>query len=456
MTESPTFETLQQRIDRIGGPLRMLRTNPATHYPFTYAHEYTTWSNEQWAWKNACVLFDQSHHMGEVHFTGPDVKRLLSDTGVNTPHNLGRNRAKQFVVCGPDGRFIGDGILFGLEEDHFTFVSGATAAPWLEYQAQVGKYDVEISHDPASVYNPLGRRRHWRYQLNGPRTQDVLEKAVGGPIEHIPFFRMGGFEIAGTPVRALNHTMSGVPGAEYTGLELFGPIEHGPRVLEALLYAGMEFGLRQGGANSYLSTTTESGWIPVVPPAVYTSDETTAYREQLSSFGLEGFLSLEGSYDSADMDDYYFYPQELGYGSIVKFDHDFIGRDALEQARPRRRKAWLQWNDDDVVRVLRDSLFGDGPRPKILGLPNLNPATAYLDSVLKDDEHVGLSTWGGYTVNVGHVFTIAVLDDSAEDGDQVEVVWGEPDRGLGRPFMEPHHTQVSVRATVRSRPPARD
>ncbi len=454
MTDAPRPESLQQRIDRIGDPLRMLRTNPATHYPFTYAHEYTTWANEQWAWKNACVLFDQSHHMGEVHFSGPDVRRLLSDTGVNTPSTLGRNRAKQFVVCAPDGRFIGDGILFGLEEEHFTLVSGATAAPWLEYHARQNGYDVEISHDPASVYNP-GRRRHWRYQLNGPRTQDVLERAVGGAVEHIPFFRMGEFEIAGTPVRALNHTMSGVPGAEYTGLELFGPIEHGQRVLETLLYAGMEVGLRQGGGNAYLSTTTESGWIPVVPPAIYTSPETKAYREQLSSFGLEGFLSVEGSFDSGDIEDYYFYPQELGYGSIIKFDHDFIGREALEQASPRRRKAWLEWDDEDVVRVLRDSMFGTGQRPKILGVPNLNPATAYLDSVRKDDQHVGVSTWGGYTVNLGHVYTIGVLDESVQDGDLVEVVWGEADGGAGRPFMEPHHAQTTVRATVRTRPPAR-
>lgn len=237
MTDQPHLETLQQRIDRSGGALAMLRTNPATHYPFTYAQEYTTWHNEQWAWKNACVLFDQSHHMTEVHVTGPDVKRLISDTGVNSPATLGRDRAKQFVAVGPDGRYIGDCILFGLEEDHLSLVGVPQAANWVQFQAQQGDYDVEFSVDPASVHNPLGRRQHYRYQLNGPRTQEILERAVGGPIDRIPFFRMGSFEIAGTPVRALNHTMAGVPGEEYTGLELFGPVEHGPRVLETLLHA---------------------------------------------------------------------------------------------------------------------------------------------------------------------------------------------------------------------------
>ena len=32
---------------------------------------------------------------------------------------------------------------------------------------------------------------------------------------------------------------------------------------------------------------------------------------------------------STDIEDYYTNPWELGYGGFVKFDHDFIGRDAL-------------------------------------------------------------------------------------------------------------------------------
>ncbi|GAV37843.1 aminomethyl transferase family protein [Streptomyces acidiscabies] len=457
MTDQPHLETLQQRIDRSGGPLAMLRTNPATHYPFTYAQEYTTWHNEQWAWKNACVLFDQSHHMTEVHITGPDVKRLISDTGVNSPATLGRDRAKQFVAVGPDGRYIGDCILFGLEEDHLSLVGVPQAANWVQFQAQQGDYDVEFSVDPASVHNPLGRRQHYRYQLNGPRTQEILERAVGAPIDRIPFFRMGSFAIAGTPVRALNHTMAGVPGEEYTGLELFGPVEHGPSVLETLLHAGAQSGLRQGGAVSYLSSTVESGWIPAVPSAVYSSPETAAYRQHLPGFGMEGMITIEGSYVSDDIQDYYFYPWELGYGSIVKLDHDFIGRTALEQAAaqgPKRLKRWLEWDTDDVMEVVRVGFFGDGPRPKLLSLPNLNPATIYLDSVMQGDRLVGLSTWGGYTVNVGRVVTIAILDESLTDGDRVEVLWGEPDGGAGRPLSEPHHVQTTIRATVQTRPPA--
>ncbi len=444
--------SLEDKIQAHGTPVRMLRSNPAVHYPFWYPHEWTTWANEQTAWKDSCVLFDQSHHMTDVRFRGPDVKRLLSDTGVNSPAKLGRNHAKQFVACGHDGRFIGDAVLFGLEDDDYSLV-GAVAPNWVEYQAERGGYDVEVIRDNATLFNSAGRRRNWRYQLNGPRTKDIVEKAVGGPIEHIPFFRMGEFELAGTPVRALNHTMSGVPGQEYTGLELWGPAEHASRVLEVIMQAGAEFGLRRGGALGYLSSNCESGWIPIVAPAIYTQEEMKAYRQHLPAYSIEGMVTIEGSFASDDIGDYYHYPWDLGYGPFVKFDHDFIGRSALEEAvdAPRKRKVWLEWNSDDVVRVLRDSLFGDTVRPKILSIPNTTPQTIYHDSVRKGDRLIGTSTFGGYTVNTRRVATVAVIDEAeARDGESVEVIWGEPDGGTGRPFMEPHHVQTTIRATIRT------
>ena len=42
----------------------------------------------------------------------------------------------------------------------------------------------------------------------------------------------------------------------------------------------------------------------------------------------------------------------------MKFDHDYIGRSALEamQDRPHKRKMTLRWNNDDVVRVFASLL----------------------------------------------------------------------------------------------------
>jgi len=57
----------------------------------------------------------------------------------------------------------------------------------------------------------------------------------------------------------------------------------------------------------------------------------TPYREWLSGNSWEANASLGGSYDSDDIQDYYQTPWDLGYGKVINFDHDFIGRAALEK-----------------------------------------------------------------------------------------------------------------------------
>ena len=108
----------------------------------------------------------------------------------------------------------------------------------------------------------------------------------------------------------------------------------------AIVAAGAEFGLRQVGARAYSSNTLESGWIPSPLPAVYTGEAMRGYREWLPANGYEGTASIGGSFASSNIEDYYLTPQALGYGPFIKYDHDFIGRAALErrQGQPERKK----------------------------------------------------------------------------------------------------------------------
>lgn len=79
------FFSLDDKIQAAGGnPAQMLRGNPARHYPFPYPPESAEGPAEQWAWVNTCAIFNQSHHTSDIHLKGPDVKRLFSDTGVNS------------------------------------------------------------------------------------------------------------------------------------------------------------------------------------------------------------------------------------------------------------------------------------------------------------------------------------------------------------------------------------
>jgi hypothetical protein len=78
----------------------MLRNVQVGAYTYPMKPEFSNWRDEQAAWKNTAVLFDQSFHMTDVYFRGPDVLRLLSDLGVNTFKNFGRNNIGEFVIAG--------------------------------------------------------------------------------------------------------------------------------------------------------------------------------------------------------------------------------------------------------------------------------------------------------------------------------------------------------------------
>ena len=437
--------SLQDLLDAAEGPVELLRNNPsgANVFPGVPA-EYTNWRDEQRAWQQTCVLFNQSYHMNDLAVEGPDALRLLSRLAVNSFEGFGVDRAKHFVPCTPEGYVIGDVILFHLEENRFNLVGRAPAMNWIAYHAETGGYDVELELDVRSLLRSDGRRRSYRFQLQGPNAMEVIERALGSSPPELRFFHMTEVTIAGKGVRALRHGMVGQP-----GWELFGPWEDGEAVHEALVGAGEELGLRLVGGRAYSSNTLESGWIPSPLPAVYSADSLRAYREWLPANGYEGSASLGGSFVSERVEDYSFTPWDLGYGSYVKFDHDFIGREALERMADgdHRHKVTLALDDDDVTRTI-GTMFRKTDRAKFIDWPAAVYSMHQYDDVTVDGETVGVSTWIGYSANEGRMLTLAVVDpEHAEPGTDVTLVWGEPGGGSAKPNVE-RHVQTEIRAVV--------
>ena len=437
--------SLEDLLGTVESPVEMLRNSQAgpNVYPGVPA-EYTNWRDEQNAWQQTCVLFNQSYHMADLAVEGPDALKLLSDLGVNSFENFAVDKAKHFVPVTPQGYVIGDVILFHLAENSFNLVGRAPALNWVTYHAETGGYDATVELDQRWAMRTDGRRRSYRFQVQGPNAMAVIEKALGGPPPDLKFFNMTTVPIAGKPVRALRHGMVGQP-----GWELFGPWEDEQPVHEALLAAGEEFGMRQAGGRAYSSNTLESGWIPSPLPAVYTGDSLKAYREWLPAKGYEGSASIGGSFNSRDIEDYYFTPWDLGYGSYVKFDHDFIGRDALEAMADgeHRQKVTLALDDDDVTATI-GTMFQKGERAKFMDWPSAVYCMHPFDRVTVDGETVGLSTWIGYSANEGKMLTLAVLDpEYAEPGTEVTFVWGEEGGGSSKPTVEPH-VQTEIQAVV--------
>jgi vanillate/3-O-methylgallate O-demethylase len=438
------YRNLEEKLQALGGAVEMTRHSQIGPYVYpAVPSEFTNWREEQVAWRETSALFDQSHHMLDLQVAGPDTIKLLSDLGVNSFESFAVNKAKQLVVCNHDGYVIGDAILFHLDENTVRMVGRPSAHNWVQYNAETGDYDVEVSRDERTAVNPTGRRELYRFQVQGPTAMDVLTKANGGSLPEIPFFNMGELTLGGRKVRALHHGMSGVP-----GLELFGPWEEREDVRSAIVEAGKDFGLRQVGSRAYATNTLESGWIPCPLPAIFTGDEMKSYREWLPADGYEGTGSLGGSYDSDDIADYYLTPHDLGYWPFVKFDHDFVGREALEGMgdEPRWKKVTLAWNGEDVARAI-GTLFEKGDPVKYIDFPLSNYATWPFDEVLRDGERVGVSTFSGYSYNERSMLSLAMVDVDVDLGTEVTLVWGEADGGSSKPVVE-RHVQTEIRAVV--------
>lgn len=444
-----SYRNLEEALQAVGNPVEMLRNSQIGPYAFPVVkHEFTNWRDEQRAWRESCALFDQSHHMTDLYIEGPDAIKLLSQLGVNTFKNFRVNQGKQFIACNHDGYVIGDAILFYLDENRFNLVGRPPAENWVQYHAETGGYNVKAEKDERSAANQ-GRRKAYRYQIQGPHAVKVMEKVTGKAAPDIRFFNMDVFKVAGHNVRALRHGMVGRP-----GWELFGPWDEGEAVKQAIVEAGQEFGIRQVGARTYPTTCLESGWIPSPLPAIYSGDAMKGYRQWLTGKSYEAMASLGGSFHSKDISDYYLTPYDLGYGPFVKFDHDFIGRSSLEkmEGQQKRKKVTLVWNGDDFARTFGTLCHEDGPIAKFVDLPLANYATLPYDKVLHGSHTVGLSTYTGYTYNERAMVSLGMIDvEHSEPGTQLMLIWGEEGGGSTKPTVE-RHVQTEIRVTVAPAP----
>jgi len=442
-------KSLEDVLKAAGNPVKMLRNSQIGAYVYpVVAPEFHNWRDEQAAWRESAVLFDQSHHMVDLYIRGKDCVKILADTTINTFKNFEVNRAKQYVPTTQYGHVIGDGIIFRLAEEECVYVGRAPAANWLMYHAETGGYDVEIVKDDRSPSRPMGKpvkRISWRFQIQGPNAWPIIEKLNGGPVEKLKFFHMSSINIAGRKVRTLRHGMAGAP-----GLELWGPYDEAEEIRAAILEAGKEFGIVPVGSRAYPSNTLESGWIPSPLPAIYTGDKLKGYREWLGADSYESTGAIGGSFVSDNIEDYYMTPYDLGYGPFVKFDHDFHGREALEKihGNDHRKKVTLAWNKDDMAKIYASLFDPDAENYKFFDLPLANYASSNYDKVVDaNGTTVGLSMFTGYSYNERSALSLATIDPSVPEGTELQVVWGEENGGTKKTTVE-RHKQLNVRVIV--------
>lgn len=438
-------ESLESAIQRAGNAVDLLRNSQRRAFSHgTVSGQFTNWQSEVNAWRESVGFMDQSHHMVDHYVKGPGAFDLLSSLAVNSFKNFKPGMAKQFIATTPDGYYLGDCVLFYLEEELFNLVGRPTALDWVQYHVETGKWDVTTERDPQSMDRGGRPPVVYRYELQGPLAGALVEKLTGKPLPDVKFFGMTDFQIAGHRVRALRHGMAGA-----VGFEMFGPWAEDDAIREAILSAGQEFGLLRVGSIAYSTANLESGWIPGPLPAIFSQNELKAYREWLPA---KAAGSLAGSLYSKDISDYYVTPLDLGYERMVAFDHDFVGADALKEHAKgkRRKKVTLVWDAQDMARVVA-SAWNQGPKYKHFNMPKARYGLYQMDEVVVSGKRVGISMDCGYIANERAIVSLAVVDEAfAETGTEVTVLWGE-NPNSGKPQVEPHE-QTTVKAIVTPAP----
>lgn len=430
--------TLQDAIDRAGSPVKLLWQPDAEPWtPEVVEREYSGWRQEQAAWHEGVALLNLSHHMFDMWIEGPDATKVLAEHGANNFEKFAIGQAKQYVPVTRNGHIVTDGILAREGENKYLLSGIPAAQHWVQYHAEKGGYDVGFVTDPSSAFRPGGGDpKLFRYQIQGPLATELVERVFGGPLPETKFFHSAAVSLDGRALRALRHGMAG-----QAGFEFIGPWEHSAYVHEAFLKAGEPLGLIQVGALAYATPSVESGWIPSPVPGIYTDPDLLEYRRYLPLFGIEGKRPLNGSYFSEDIEDYYVSPYELGYGKVIHFGHDFVGRDALLKAKdePLRTKVTLVLDPDDVRTVV-----GQGEDPGFV----LSYARHRVENATG---LVGVTMQSASIDPVGAVLAQTLIDpEHATPGTEVTVVWGEhpgsgtdPEADLGFP---------RIRATVQPSP----
>ena len=324
-----SFQNLEAALQAAGNPVELLRNSQIGPYAFPVVrHEFTNWRDEQRSWRETCALFDQSHHMTDLYVEGPDALKLLSDLGVNSFKRFKVNQAKQFVACNDDGYVIGDAILFYLDENTFSLVGPSTGRQLGSVQRPDRGIQRRRSNATSDRRSIRAAGRSTAFRSRARTRAKVMENGHAPAHAGHPLLSHGRRSRSrADEVRALRHGMVGQP-----GWEIFGPWE------ARRAMSGRDRRGRAGVRNSTGRRANLSDELSRVRlDSVAASRRLHRRRDEGVPAVAERQRAMKPWRRSAaastrtNIADYYLTPWDLGYGPFVKFDHDFVGRAALEK-----------------------------------------------------------------------------------------------------------------------------
>jgi aminomethyltransferase len=243
--------------------------------------QYSGILDEHRAVRERVGLFDVSH-MGEIEITGPEAVKLADYAATNAASQLKNGQAHYSALLYEHGGFVDDILVHKVTQAHvFLCVNAANQDKDYQYLTAHNKFDATV-RNVGSDYAQLA--------IQGPRALETLQKLTAVQLAALRYYHFLDDMIAGVPARVARTGYTGEDGFEI----YFAPTE-APRLWDAILDAGAEFGIKPCGLGAR---------------------NTLRLEAKMALYGHEIHASIT--------------PLEAGLAWIVNFDKgDFIGRDAL-------------------------------------------------------------------------------------------------------------------------------
>jgi aminomethyltransferase len=274
--------------------------------------EYTGIKDEHVNVREKMGVFDVSH-MGEFWVKGPKAFDLIQKITTNDVAALFDGKVQYSCMPNGKGGIVDDLLVYRFDEETYMLVvNGANVdKDWAWVAKHAEEMGLEVGKD---VYNASDEI--CLLAIQGPLALKAMQKIVDQSVEDMEYYTVKKLNVAGIEDAIFSTT--GYTGAG--GCEIYVANEDGPKLWEAVMKAGEEFGIKPIGL---------------------------AARDTLR---LEMGFCLYGN----DIDDTTS-PIEAGLGWITKFvdGNDFIDRELLEKQKadkPTRRLKPFIIDDKGIAR----------------------------------------------------------------------------------------------------------
>ena len=273
------------------------------------------------------------------------------------------------------------------------------------------------------------------FQIDGPKSLEIMEEACQCDLNDLKFARNKKARIAGKEVMVHRLGMSGA-----LAYEVHGPAEDAEIVYCRLREIVEKFDGRMMGGANYLLNHTVAGYPNQYIHFYYPFLSSGEGLAEFAKTAVYPRLIFTGS-ASDDENNFYVTPYDVGWGYLVNFNHDFVGKQALLEIakNPPRKVVTLEWNTEDVGDVFMSQFRGQDvvPYDPIELQWPLGPFMRG-DYVLVDGKKIGVATGKVYAYYERRMVSLAWIDkEYAVEGKEVVVLWGSPG-----------HPQKEIRATV--------